>query len=137
MSSKNNNQFVAILKKFIYAFRGLIYAIKEEKSLVIHFIVSIIVLSIAGIINKQMKTIDWIILVIVIFLVIGVELINTAIENIVDMISFKYNFNARKIKDISAAASLVFSLMSVIVGLLIFIPKFIVIFNQISSGATA
>lgn len=137
MSSKNNNQFVAILKKFIYAFRGLIYAIKEEKSLVIHFIVSIIVLSIAGIINKQMKTIDWIILVIVIFLVIGVELINTAIENIVDMISFKYNFNARKIKDISAAASLVFSLMSVIVGLLIFIPKFIIIFNQISSGATA
>ncbi len=137
MSSKNNNQFVAILKKFIYAFRGLVYAIKEEKSLVIHFIVSIIVLSIAGIINKQMKTIDWIILVIVIFLVIGVELINTAIENIVDMISFKYNFNARKIKDISAAASLVFSLMSVIVGLLIFIPKFIVIFNQISSGATA
>lgn len=137
MSSKNNNQFVAILKKFIYAFRGLIYAIKEEKSLVIHFIVSIIVLSIAGIINKQMKTIDWIILVIVIFLVIGVELINTAIENIVDMISFKYNFNARKIKDISAAASLVFSLMSVIVGLLIFIPKFIVIFGQISSGATA
>lgn len=137
MSSKNNNQFVAILKKFIYAFRGLVYAIKEEKSLVIHFIVSIIVLSIAGIINKQMKTIDWIILVIVIFLVIGVELINTAIENIVDMISFKYNFNARKIKDISAAASLVFSLMSVIVGLLIFIPKFIVIFNEISSGATA
>lgn len=137
MSSKNNNQFVSILKKFIYAFRGLVYAIKEEKSLVIHFIVSIIVLSIAGIINKQMKTIDWIILVIVIFLVIGVELINTAIENIVDMISFKYNFNARKIKDISAAASLVFSLMSVIVGLLIFIPKFIVIFNQISSGATA
>ncbi|EGZ31291.1 diacylglycerol kinase family protein [Malacoplasma iowae] len=137
MSNKNNNQFVAILKKFLYAFRGLVYAIKEEKSLVIHFIVSVIVLTVAGIINKQMKTIDWIILVIVIFLVIGVELINTAIENIVDMISFKYNFNARKIKDISAAASLVFSLMSVIVGLLIFIPKFIVIFNQISSGASA
>lgn len=137
MSNKNNNQFVTILKKFLYAFRGLVYAIKEEKSLVIHFIVSVIVLTVAGIINKQMKTIDWIILVIVIFLVIGVELINTAIENIVDMISFKYNFNARKIKDISAAASLVFSLMSVIVGLLIFIPKFIVIFNQISSGASA
>lgn len=137
MSSKNNNQFIAILKKFLYAFRGLVYAVKEEKSLVIHLIVSIIVLTIAGIINKQMRTIDWIILVIVIFLVIGVELINTVVENIVDMISFKYNFNARKIKDISAAASLVFSLMSVIVGLLIFIPKFIVIFNQISSGASS
>lgn len=132
MSSQN--KFLLLLKKFKYAFKGLFFSIKEEKSLVIHLVVATIVLIIAGIINDYMEITDWAILIICIFLVIGTELINTAIENLADMISFKFNYNARKIKDIAAAAALTFSLMSIIVGLLIFIPKFIQIFNVISSG---
>lgn len=130
--TSEKNKFLQILKKFKYAFKGLFHSIKEEKSLIIHLIVSIIVLIIAGLINEHMQIIDWIIIVITIFLVIGVELINTAIENIVDMVAFKYNFNARKIKDIAAAAAFVFSLMAIIVGLLVFIPKFINIFSNLS-----
>lgn len=125
-----DNKVTSIFKKFKYAFRGLFSAIKEEKSLVIHIIISILVLVVAAIIHEQMKIYDWIILVIVIFLVIGMELINTAIENLVDTVSFKYNINARKIKDIAAATTLLFAIMAVIVGLLIFIPKFINIVNM-------
>lgn len=128
MLKKEDNK-LNFFKKFKNAFRGLALAIKEEKSLVIHFIISTIVLIVAAIIHKEMKTIDWIILVIVIFLVIGMELINTVIENLVDTVSFKYNINARKIKDISAAATLLFAIMSIIVGLLVFVPKFINIIN--------
>lgn len=125
----NENKISFLFKKFKYAFRGLWSAIKEEKSLVIHIIISILVIIVAGIINSEMTTIDWILLVIVIFIVIGMELINTAIENLVDTVSFKYNINARKIKDIAAAATLLFAIMSIIVGMLIFIPKFINLIN--------
>lgn len=131
--ASEKNKFLLVLKKFKYAFAGLYHSIKEEKSLVIHIIVSIIVLIIAALINSEMQIIDWVVLVITIFLVIGVELINTAIENVVDMVAFKYNFNARKIKDIAAAAALVFSIMAIIVGLLIFIPKFIHIFSNLAT----
>lgn len=130
--SSENSKFISIIKKFKYAFKGLFHSIKEEKSLVIHLVVSAIVLIVGGLINQEMQIIDWIILVITIFLVIGVELINTAIENVADMVAFKYNFNARKIKDIAAAAALIFSLMAIIVGLLIFIPKFINIFSTLT-----
>jgi undecaprenol kinase/diacylglycerol kinase (ATP) len=57
------------------------------------------------------------------------ELLNTAIENLVDIIAFKYNYNAKKIKDISAAAALILTITSVIVGLIIFIPKIITVFS--------
>ncbi|MDE5767094.1 MAG: diacylglycerol kinase [Malacoplasma sp.] len=124
---RTNNRFIALLKKFKYAFRGLYVAIKEEKSLIIDLIFSIIVLIIAAIINNYMQMVDWILLVVVICLVIGMELINTAIENLVDTISFKYNIDASKIKDTAAATALIFSLMAVVVGLLIFVPKFIII----------
>lgn len=129
--ASERNKFLLIFKKFKYAFKGLFHSIKEEKSLVIHLTVSALVLIVAGLIYEHMEISDWIIIVITIFLVIGVELINTAIENIVDMVAFKYNFNARKIKDIAAAAALVFSLMAIIVGLLVFIPKFINIFSNL------
>ena len=124
---RTNNRFIALLKKFKYEFRGLYVAIKEEKSLIIDLIFSIIVLIIAAIINNYMQMVDWILLVVVICLVIGMELINTAIENLVDTISFKYNIDASKIKDTAAATALIFSLMAVVVGLLIFVPKFIII----------
>lgn len=127
----NQSKIISFFRKFKYAFKGLYFSIREEKSLAIHIVVAAIVLILAGIINEQMTITDWIVLIISIFIVIGVELINTAIENIADMISFKFNYNARKIKDIAAAAALTFSLMAVIVGLLIFIPKFITIFSSL------
>ncbi|MEF9985054.1 MAG: diacylglycerol kinase [Malacoplasma sp.] len=124
---ESTSKFLLFFRKFKHAFKGLYFSLKEEKSLLTHIIVSIIILIISGLINKQMSTTDWAIIIIVIFIVIGVELINTAIENIADMVAFKFNYSAKKIKDISAAAALVFSLMAIIVGFLIYIPKFIII----------
>jgi undecaprenol kinase/diacylglycerol kinase (ATP) len=58
-------------------------------------------------------------------MVIGMELLNTAIENLVDIVAFKYNYNAKKIKDISAAATLIMTITSIALGLIIFMPKII------------
>jgi undecaprenol kinase/diacylglycerol kinase (ATP) len=60
------------------------------------------------------------------------ELLNTAIENLVDVIAFKYNYNAKKIKDIAAAATLTLTLASIAIGLIIFIPHLITFFESFS-----
>lgn len=122
----------AWVRKFGYAFRGIYTSLKEEVSLVVHFVIAAIVLILAGLLNSYFgdtAIIDWAILVIVVGVIIGMELINTAIENLVDMVSFKYNYNAKKIKDVAAAATLVMTLMAIIVGLLIFIPPMITFFS--------
>ncbi|GHU31910.1 hypothetical protein FACS1894166_04230 [Bacilli bacterium] len=62
-------------------------------------------------------------------MIIGMELLNTAIENLVDMVAFKYNYNAKKIKDVSAAATLTLTITAIAVGLIIFIPAAIRFFR--------
>ena len=111
------------LKKFGYAFRGIFVALKEEKTLVVDFIIAALVLIIGGVAHKFLRIIDWIILVMIICFIISIELINTAIENMVDVVSFTYSYNAKKIKDISAAATLVLSIMSIIVAILIIVSR--------------
>ncbi len=125
------NKLLKIIRKFNYAIKGLSISLKEEKSLVVHFIVALIAI-IVGLI-LQINPLSWAILMICIGVVISSELINTAIENIIDMVAFKFNINAKKIKDISAAATLILAIIAIIVGLLIFIPQ-IIEFSQHGYG---
>lgn len=115
--------------KFSHAFSGLFFAFKEETSLIIHIVTAIVILILAAILHTQMMPYDWAIIVLVIGFIISLELLNTAIENLVDTVSFKFNINAKKIKDISAAATLVLAIAAVIVGLIILVPKIIVFFG--------
>ncbi|MCQ2957239.1 MAG: diacylglycerol kinase family protein [Mycoplasmoidaceae bacterium] len=55
------------------------------------------------------------------------ELINTAIENLTDMVSFKFSYNAKKIKDVAAAAMLILSIMSIICSLMVLIRALLVV----------
>ncbi len=111
------------LRKFYYAFYGFYIAFREEKSMLIHTIVSILVLVFSAAIKLNIA--QWPIIILTIALVVSLELINTAIENIVDIISFKYNLNAKKVKDISAAATMATALASISISLLVFIPRII------------
>ncbi|WP_027124049.1 diacylglycerol kinase [Mycoplasmoides pirum] len=120
----SNKKFSKLNKsKFTHAFQGLAFAIKEEISLVVHIIIAVIVLIISSILHAKMQWSDWAIIVLVIGIVIAMELINTAIENLVDLVAFKFNINSKKIKDISAAATLIMSITAIVIGLLILIPK--------------
>ncbi len=68
---------------------------------------------------------EWCILVLMICLVLVLELINTAIERCVDLVTKDYRELARVAKDVSAGAVLVASMFSVVIGILIFLPKII------------
>lgn len=110
-----------IFKSFKYAFEGIFTSLKTEKNMKIHFIIMILVI-ILGIILKISK-IEWIICIILFGFVISLELINTAIENTVDLITTEINPKAKIAKDVSAGAVLVAAITAVIVGLIIFVPK--------------
>lgn len=92
--------------------------IYEESSLYVIFTIIFIALLTGGVLHRQMQFIHWIMIVIISSLIITVEIINTAIENLVDLVNFKYSLDVKKIKNISAAASLVMNL-GAIMGLII------------------
>ena len=68
----------------------------------------------------SIAAIEWCILLLCIALVIGLELVNTALENLVDLVTRERNPLAGKVKDIAAGAVLVVSIITVIIGLIIF-----------------
>ena len=115
-----------LLKSFKYAFEGIFTGIKEEQNIKIHIAIMILVI-IFGIMLKISKT-EWIICIILFGLVISMELINTAIENTVDLITKEKNEQAKIVKDVAAGAVLVSAIASAIIGLIIFVPKILLIF---------
>lgn len=109
-----------LLKSFRFAFAGIKVGMKE-RNMRIHITCAIIVI-IAGIFT-HLSAVEWLILILTISLVIGMEMVNTAIENVVDLVSPEYHPLAKVAKDVAAGAVLVFAIASVIIGIIIFIPK--------------
>lgn len=112
-----------MLKSFKYAIRGVKDALKSEPNLRFHFVMAIVVFVLA-IILKFNRT-ELMILIITIFFVIILELINTTIEQIVDLHSKEISEEARQIKDISAAVVLLGAVVSIIVAFFLFLPKLV------------
>lgn len=104
-----------------YALNGLRVLLKEEHNSRIHIVISIAVI-IAGFIFGISPT-EWMIICIFIALVFGLEIINSAIENLCDYISPQWHEAIKKIKDLAAAAVFIASVISVICGFIIFFPK--------------
>jgi diacylglycerol kinase len=110
------------MRRFInsvrFAINGWSAVLQVQPNLRIHLAIAALVV-IAGIVLK-ISTIDWCILLTCIGLVISAELFNTAIENLVDIVSPEWSEKAGKIKDISAAAVLSVSVIALIIGLITF-----------------
>lgn len=110
------------LRSFGYAFEGIITASKEQ-NLKSH-IVSAVIVILAGYFTGLSRT-EWYIVLLLIALIFALEMINTAIERVVDLASPNFHPLAKQAKDIAAGAVLVFALFSAIIGLLIFLPKWL------------
>lgn len=118
---KNSNFF----ESFICAFRGIIYIFKKERNFRFHIVFSLIVLLCSIFLN--LSYVELSIIFIMIAVVLSLEIINTIIENIMDFLCKEYNFQVKIIKDMASGAVLVSAFISIIVGLLIFIPKILVL----------
>ena len=110
-----------LLKSFGYAFRGLKIVLCSQQNFWIHFVIACLV--VAGGTLAGLTASEWCIIILTIFLVFAMEIVNTAIEKLVDFISPGYLEQAGIVKDISAAAVLVIVIGAVIVGIIIFLPR--------------
>ena len=109
------------IQSFVYAGRGIRVVFSSEANMKIHIVVATLVVICGFIFN--INTTEWIACLLCIGLVFGAEMINTAIENVVDLASPDYHELAGKAKDIAAGAVLICAIVSVIIGILIFLPK--------------
>jgi len=109
------------IQSFGYAIKGIRYVFGTEVNMKIHIAISVLV--IASGTFFAISLIEWMFCLLCIGLVVGAEMLNTAIENVVDLASPEQHPLAGKAKDIAAGAVLICAIISVIIGLLIFVPK--------------
>lgn len=114
---------------FKHAYEGIIYALLRERNMHVHALMAVLVIASGVLFN--IKYSEWLACLILIALVIAMELINTAIEAVVDLITTEENKLAKVAKDTSAGAVLVVSLFAAFIGLIIFIPKIVYFFMHL------
>lgn len=113
--------FHKFFKSFIYAFQGVIHVVISEQNFRFHILAAVTVL-IASFLSGLSKW-EWIIIIILICGMFVIELVNASIERVVDLASPELHPLAKQAKDLAAGACLVYAICTVIVGLIIFIPK--------------
>ena len=106
-----------------FAFKGAWLLIKTESSIQIQMVIAVI-MTIAGFLF-DLSIIEWILQILAISLVLGVEGINTAVEKMSDFVHPDFNEKIGFIKDVSAGAVMFVSIGATIIGLLIYLPKII------------
>lgn len=111
------------IRSFYYALKGIMASVKEQFNLKIQILIAMVVVVLGIYFKITMR--EWALLTLVVGLVLGFELINTAIENLVDMVTVERRPLAGKIKDIAAGAVLLVSVSALIIGWLIFKPYFL------------
>ena len=109
------------IKSIGFAFKGLIRLLRTESSIKIQFVIALLVTA-AGF-YFEISISEWVLQCLCIGLVMGIEGMNTAIEKLADYVQPEFDEKIGVIKDISAGAVLLVSLIAVIVGLIIYLPK--------------
>ncbi len=114
---KKNGGF---LLGFKIAAEGILYSIRTQRNMRIHFAAAALVLFLAALLHLSKS--EFICLLFAIFLVLVAEMINSAIELAVDLHSREYHPLAKAAKDVSAGAVLLAAVCSVVIGILVFYP---------------
>jgi undecaprenol kinase len=135
VNKKNNKVFYkketayhgkSLGSSFRYAARGIVSVLRTEKSFRIQL--SLAALSIIAGFLFRISLIEWLFILLVICVVLCLEVINTAFELIIDMVTEEYRIIAEHIKNIAAGAVLIASVIALIIGLIIFIPYLVELF---------
>ncbi len=108
---------------FHYAVKGIVYAFYWERNMKIHGICTAAIVVVG--LFLHISRMDWIALFLTIGLVIAIEMMNTATEALVDLVTEEYRHFAAVAKNVAAGAVLVTATLAIIIGLLIFLPYLI------------
>ncbi|MBC7186964.1 MAG: diacylglycerol kinase family protein [Calditrichaeota bacterium] len=108
-------------ESFRFAFRGLATVLREEHNARIHLVAAVGVI-VAGVLFR-ISISEWLAVTFAIGLVFGLELINTAVERLADLVSPQRSEAIAKVKDLSAGGVLVGAMAALVIGLCVFLPK--------------
>lgn len=112
----------------LYALNGIRLAVCYERNMRIHLAATIVVI-VAAMVFRITKM-EWLVLLLTIGAVISLEIVNSAIERTVDLVTDEYRPLAKEAKDLAAGAVLVFAIVAVIIGISIFLPHMYVFFKN-------
>ncbi|MCU6748248.1 diacylglycerol kinase family protein [Faecalicatena acetigenes] len=110
-----------LYQSFGYAFEGLFFCIAKERNMKIHCVAAILV-TLAGTLF-QISVTEWCICLLLFGLILALELVNTAVEAVVDLVTEERKPLAKIAKDAAAGGVLIAAIMAALIGGIIFIPK--------------
>lgn len=110
-----------LYKSFGYAFEGIFTGIKKERNMKIHCLAMLCVVAAGFVLRISVS--EWCICLILFGMILSLELVNTAMEAVVDLVTEERRPLAKLAKDTAAGAVLIAAIMAAGVGLLIFVPK--------------
>ncbi|RDU35415.1 diacylglycerol kinase family protein [Neobacillus piezotolerans] len=117
-----------LLKSFVYALSGIGSAIKRERNLQIHIFAGTVAIGLS--ILFSISKMEWLFILLAIAGMLSLELLNTAVERVVDLVTEEFHPIAKQAKDIAAGAVLVYACLSLLIGAIIFLPKITLIFGR-------
>lgn len=120
---KEGGFFLNRIKAITYAAKGFWILITSEHSIITQASIGII-MTIIGFLMHLSAT-EWMFQIMAIGLILVAESLNTAIEKMADFIHPEYHKQIGRIKDISAGAAFFAAIIAIIIGLIIYVPKFI------------
>jgi diacylglycerol kinase len=118
---KRDFSIKAIWNVIKYSFEGYIHFYKYERSAILHLVVAVAI--ILGSFSLDMKAVEWLFMIFILLVMMAIELLNTAIEAICDLVSPEYNRYVKIAKDTASAATFSISLALVAALLIIYVPK--------------
>ena len=105
-------------KSFVYAIQGIRASGREQRNLKVQGFIALLTVG-AGL-YFDITAVEWCVMLLTIGLVMGMEMMNSAVEGLVDLVTRDYHPLAGKVKDIAAGAVLFVSTVAVIIGVIIF-----------------
>ncbi len=121
-----HNQLRKERQSFSAAFRGVYFFLVTERHAWFHLIATMLALCTAWVLS--VSPVEWMLITLSIALVWIAEMINTCLERMCNLITTDHHPQIKLIKDIAAGAVLIASLGSLVVGLIIFLPRIIKMF---------
>ena len=111
------------IKSFVFAFQGILYVLRTQRNMRVHFAAGILVI-IAGLV-LGVSAPEWAALLAIMALVYALEMLNTVVEAIVDLVTQEYHPLAKVAKDVAAGAVLVAAIFAVVIALIVLLPRFL------------
>lgn len=120
---KKDFKISSLLKVVKYSLQGFEHFYKYERSAILHLVVAVVI--ILGSLSLDMTAVEWLFMIFILLTMLAIELLNTAIEAICDLVSPEYNKLVKVAKDSASAATFAISVALVIAIVIIYVPKVI------------